>query len=201
MQDGSWLCPAWKHESLKHDHFKHHINICGFNDEFTEIIKRRSCKITATEGKKNRTFDGVVGEAEYSIWWRDAMFCTQGENSLFSLHTSWLMNKYEVISDSHATIKPRWIRSNIPASKQTRREVWSIEERGTENIQNFRLFGINQKIAKICMLPPVAELRITTSYITQHAYLVTYTTYSNSISSKFTSNNNNNNNVPAEPVS
>lgn len=34
-------------------------------------------------------------------------------------------------------------------------------------------FGVNQKIAEICMLPPVAELRITLSYITQQTVIST----------------------------
>lgn len=68
MQDGSWSSPAWKHESLKRCSFKHRINIHGFQDEFTEIIKRRCCKTAAREKKKNRTFDRVLSEAKHGVY-------------------------------------------------------------------------------------------------------------------------------------
>lgn len=93
------------------------------------------------------------------------MCCTQGENSLFSLHTSWLMNKYKVISDSNAMTKPRWTKLISPASKRTCIEVRNIKKDAQEiyRISNF-LVSI-KKIAEISMLPPVAEPGITLSHL------------------------------------
>lgn len=64
------------------------------------------------------------------------MCCTQGENSLFSLHTFWLMNKYKVTSDNNAMIKPRWIRLISPASKRT--EVRNINKDAQEIYRIYR---------------------------------------------------------------
>lgn len=84
------------------------------------------------------------------------------------------MNKYKVISDSNAAIKPRWIKSDSPASKQTRSEVRNIKKKDAQEIYRIlNFFGVNHKIAEMCMLPPVAELRITLSYITQQTVIST----------------------------
>lgn len=56
------------------------------------------------------------------------------------------------------------IKLNRPASKQKKKK---------KKIQNFKLFGFqSENSSEICILPPVVELRITLSYITQQSSLV-----------------------------
>lgn len=51
------------------------------------------------------------------------MCCAQCENSLFSPHAPWLMNKCKAITDSNTTNTTSWIKINSPASGQMRSEV------------------------------------------------------------------------------
>lgn len=134
MQDGSWKLlssQAWKHESLKYYMFKCHIDTQGFKDEFTEIIKWCSCKIIAIE-EKNQIIRSCCGWSKVQCLLGETQYAVLRVKTVNLFHTSWLMNKYKVISDSSATIKPHWIKLISPASKQTRSEVRNIKKDAQE---------------------------------------------------------------------